>query len=212
MKFRLLPAVVSIAALLGVIPDTVAAQSESRPPACVALTLPSVEGIDGSATSFAAAVRDLFASFLTGPGIKTLQLDSRLPSQAALEAREKECGYVLLATVTRKRSSGSGVGGVFGRAAGMAAVRTPVGGGVAGAIAGSATTAVGQAIYGLASQTRAKDEIALTYRLGAPDAVLNATPVSSKAKAKADGEDLLTGLVEKAATAILATATAERRQ
>ena len=211
MKLSVLAVVMLAASMPGVFPDAATAQSESRlPAACVALTLPSVDGIDGSATSFAVAVRDLFASFLTGPGIQTIKLDSRLASQAALEARDKGCGQVLLATVTRKRSTGSGVGGIVGRAAGMAAVRVPIGGGVGGAIAGGATSAVGQAIYGLASQTRAKDQIELTYRLGAPEAVATATPISSKAKAKADGEDLLTGLVEKAATGILAAATGRR--
>lgn len=201
------------ASLVGILSGAVVTQQEPRPSStCIALTLPSVEGIDGSATSFAAAVRDLFASFLTGPGLKTVQLESRLPSQAALEAREKDCREVLLATVTRKRSNGNGFSSIVGRTAGMAAVRTPVGGGVAGAIASGATSAVGQAIYGLASQTKAKDEIELTYRLGAPDAVANATPVSSKAKAKVDGEDLLTGLVERAAATIVATATAEGRR
>lgn len=213
MTAPLLSVVVLAAPLLGISAEGVSPQSESRPPsACVALTLPSVEGIDGSATSFAAAVRDLFASFLTGPGIKTIQLESRLPSQAALEARGKGCGHLLLATVKRKRSTGSGVGGILGRAAGMAAVRVPIGGGVGGAIAGGATSAVGQAIYGLASQTRTRDEIELTYRLSAPDAVATAQPVSSKAKAKADGEDLLTGLVEKAASGILVAVTAEGRR
>lgn len=208
MKLPLLLAVMLAAPSPGAVPTGAASQAESRPSSCVALTLPRVEGVDGSATSFAVAVRDLFASFLTGPGIKTIQLDARLASQAALEARDKGCEHVVLATVTRKRSTGSGVGGVLGRAAGMSAARVPVGGGVVGAIASGATSAVGQAIYGLASQTRARDEIELTYRLGSPDTVAAAKPVSSKAKAKADGEDLLTGLVEKAATGILAAATA----
>src|SRR5688500_18129078 len=139
MKLPLLLAVMLTAPSPGVVPTGVPSQSESRPPSCVALTLPRVEGVDGSATSFAVAVRDLFASFLTGPGIKTIQLDSRLASQAALEARDKGCEHVVLASVTRKRSTGSGVGGVLGRAAGMSAARVPVGGGVVGAIASGAT-------------------------------------------------------------------------
>ena len=186
-----------------------AAASQSAPAsnaACIALTVPSVRGVD-DATSFGIAVRELFASFLNGPSVKTTLLEARLPSQAALEAREKGCGQLLLVSVSRKRSSGMGVGGVLGQAAGMAVVRAPIAAGVAGAVASSAAWAGGEAIYRFASQTRAKDEIELSYRFGAPDNVERAKAVSSKAKAKSDGEDLLTPLVEKAADSIVTAAT-----
>jgi hypothetical protein len=210
---QVVAAVLLTAPLVGVLSKATPAQTELRPSStCIALTLPSVAGVDGSATSFATAVRDLFVSFLTGPGIKIVQLESRLPSQAALESREKGCGEILLATVTRKRSTGNGFGALVGRTAGIAAARTPVGAGVAGTIAGSATSAVGEAIYRLASQTRAKDEIELSYRLGTPETVPTVAPISAKAKARADGEDLLTGLVERAAAGILATVTGEGRR
>lgn len=194
---------VAVIALACALPSSARAQN----PACVALTLPSVQGVDGPAANYGAGVRDLFASYLTGPSIKTITLEARLPSQAALEARQKECGQVLLASVTRKRSDGK-KGGILGQAAGVAVMRTPLGGGVAGAVASGATWAGGEAIYRFSSQVRAKDEIELSYRLGPPDAVEAARPVTSKAKAKTDGEDVLTPLVEKAATAIVASATA----
>jgi hypothetical protein len=190
-----------------------AAAAQNAPPAapaCVALTLPSVQGVE-DATSFGAGVRDLFASFLNGPSVKTTVLEARLPSQAALEARNKGCGQVLLVAVSRKRSSGNGVGGVLGQAAGIAVMRTPVAGGVAGSVASGATWAGGEAMYRFASQTRAKDEIELSYRFGAPDAVERARAVSSKAKAARDGEDLLTPLIEKAADRIVTAATAGGR-
>jgi hypothetical protein len=205
---RLTVTLVCSAAYLAVLPNAPTAQSA---PACVALTLPSVQGVD-DATNFGGAVRDLFASFLTGPSVKPTMLAARLPSQAALEARKKGCAHVLLVIVSRKRSSGIGVGGVLGQAAGLAVLRTPVAGGVAGTIASGATWAGGEAIYRFASQTKARDEIELGYRLGAPDAVERAKAVTSKAKAKSDGEDLLTPLVEKAANAIVTTATAGRQK
>ena len=184
--------------------------AHAQSPACVALTLPSVLGVDGPATNFGTGVRDLFVSYLTGPSIKTVTLDARLPSQAALEAREKGCGQILLMSVTRKHSEGK-TGGILGQAAGIAVMRTPVGGGLTGTIASGATWASGEAIYRFSSQIRAKDEIELSYRLGTPDAVETARPVTSKAKAKTDGEDVLTPLVEKAASAIVAAATAGGR-
>ena len=56
---------------------TQAAAQTPPAPACVALTIPSVQGVDDS-TGFATAVRDLFASYLKGPTLQTVSLESRL--------------------------------------------------------------------------------------------------------------------------------------
>jgi hypothetical protein len=153
-------AITAAALLAPALVNGIDAQSQTGT-ACIALTTPSVQGVDGDATAFGVAVRDLFGNFLTGPSIKAVKLDARLASQAILEAREKGCGQLLLASVTRKRSGGGTLGSALGQAAGIAAIRTPVGGGVAGTIASSATWAGGEAIYRFASQTRAKDELEL---------------------------------------------------
>lgn len=176
--------------------------TSSDPPRCIAIVLPSVQGVEGSATETASAVRDLFVSFLSGPSIRPLSLDARLPSQAVLEARQKDCGQVLIVSVSRKRSGGSKVAGVFGKAAETAAWHVPYGAGVGGAVASGVAIAGGQAISNLASDTRQKDELELDYRVGAPESVVDVKPQSVKAKAKVDGEDLLTPLVERAAQEI----------
>ena len=57
---------------------------------------------------------------------------------------------------------------------------------------------------GLASGVKAKSEVSFDYKLMTPG---NATPVlanSAKAKAKQDGEDIITPLIAQADTAILA--------
>lgn len=200
-RFRL-PLALAALSIVGI---DAAAQTPSAPTAaCVALTMPSVQGVE-DATSFATAVRDLFASYLKGPTIRTISLESRLQSQALLEARGQQCGYVLLVTLERKPGGGNSTGRILGQAAGVAVTRAPVYGGAAGAAASSATWASGEAIYRYASEVRAKDELELSYRLGTPDAVERAKPVALKAKAKSNGEDLLTPLVEKAANGIVAT-------
>ena len=177
------------------------------PSACLAVVLPSVHGVDGSATDVANGVRDLFVSFLNGPALRTVVLDARLPAQAAIEARQKGCGLMLLTTMTRKRDGGSTLGGVLGQAAGTAAWHMPYG--AAGTLARGAAVAGAQAATTLASDTRRKDEVRLEYRVGAPDTVASVKPVSSKAKARADGEDLLTPLVERASAEIFTAATAK---
>src|SRR5690242_12345057 len=52
------------------------------PARCVALPLPSVRGAEGSATDLATPLRDLVASYLSGPTLRTVTLDARLPAQA----------------------------------------------------------------------------------------------------------------------------------
>lgn len=179
--------------------------AQTSSPACIAIVLPSAKGAAGDATEFAKSLRELFVSYLTGPSLRAIELDARLASQAVEEARQKECGYVLLTSIERKRNDGSGWGRALGRAAGTAAwYGIPYGGTAATAAARGAAVAGAHAISAMAETTKAKDELMLEYRVGTLDAALRATPKSEKAKAKSDGEDLLTPLVEKASEAIAA--------
>lgn len=174
---------------------------------CIAIVLPSAKGAAGDATEFATSLRDLFVSYLTGPSLKTIALESRLATQAVEEARQKDCGNVLVTSIERKRNDGSGWGRALGRAAGTAAwYGVPYGGTAATAAARGAAVAGAHAISTMAESTKAKDEVTLEYRIGTLEAALRATPRTEKAKAKSDGEDLLTPLVEKAAEAIAAAA------
>jgi hypothetical protein len=201
----LIPLCLAVLAALLLFPSRGNAQDPAAP--CLAVVLPSVHGVDGSATEVASGVRDLFVSFLNGPALRTIVLEARLPAQAAIEARQKGCDLMLLTTMTRKRDGGSKLGGVLGQAAGTAAWHLPYG--AAGTLARGAAIAGAQAATTLASDTRRKDEVRLEYRVGAPDAVASVKPVSSKAKARADGEDLLTPLVERSSAEIFAAATAK---
>jgi hypothetical protein len=79
-------------------------------------------------------------------------------------------------------------------------------GSVGAAAVRGATVATTQAIGELASSTRAQDEVKLDYKLTAIDGRPALGPRTDKAKAKADGEDLLTPMVERAADAIVAAA------
>lgn len=175
--------------------------------ACVAIVLPSATGVEGDTLAFSNSLRDLFASYLTGPSVRAINLEARLASQAVEEARTKECGHVLVTKITRKRDGGSGWGKALGQAAGSAAYYgVPyAASGAAAAAARGAIVAGAQAVSTMSSTTRAKDELTLEFRLGTVDTVLRASPKTEKAKAKSDGEDLLTPLVEKAAESIAAT-------
>ena len=86
---------------------------------CIAPT--GVESAPGNSDAAASAVRESFASFLTGPTLNVSPLESRLLSQARLEAKTANCQYVLLTSVKHVRKSG---GSLFQRMAGSAAQQT----------------------------------------------------------------------------------------
>lgn len=205
---RSLTATVALMLSVGAVAGSQDAASST--PACVAVVLPSVQGVDGSAAEVASAVRDLFVSYLTGPSIRSIPLEARLPSQAILEASQQDCGHVLIPSLTRKRSDGSKWGGILGQAMGTAAWRAPYGSGVDGAVAAGAAAGAAQAVTSFTSETAKKDEIELSYRLGTPQSVEQAKPVVATAKAKVDREDLLTPLVARAAADIVTVATTTR--
>lgn len=174
---------------------------------CVAIVLPTIEGATGDAAALAESVRAVFTSYLTGPSLKALPLEARLPSQASEEARQKDCARILtVAMVLKHGGGGHAFAGAVTRAAGNAAWYAPVSG-VGGAIARGTAVAGAEAVATAATSTRAKDEMQINYRVTSPDGATILAPKTDKAKAKADGEDLVTPLVAKAA-AVIATAAA----
>jgi len=167
---------------------------------CVAIVLPSVEGVDDS-TAVAMSVRRLFQSYLTGPSLRSIALDAKLPSQASEEAIQKECTKVLTVSLSRK-SGGTGRSKVAtaAQAAGTAAGYIPGGGIAEIAVAGAEVGA--QAIGSLASSTRAKDEMRIEYRVTTVDGAEVMSPKTDSRRARSNGEDIVTPLVERAANAV----------
>src|SRR5215469_4105684 len=80
-----------------------AATQSSAP--CIAIVLPSVDGVDDSMT-VANGVQSLFQSYLTGPTLRSIALQAKLPTQAAQEAIQKQCTKVLLVSMSRKSGGG----------------------------------------------------------------------------------------------------------
>ena len=150
-------------------------------------------------------VREALIHDINGPLVEAIPLSAGIPVQYEAEARQKECDYILTSTVTAKKGGGGGFGR-FLASAGPAASMMPMlgmAGGVSGAIAGAtASTAVG-ALASTSSLVHAKDEVTFEYHVlpvsGQPDQPAN----TLKAKAKEDGEDVLTPLIEQASTSIV---------
>ena len=201
MTSRLLPFIVTVTLALVLTASRTDAQTPS-PGHCIGVPLPSLRGAEGDTSALATSVREIVSTFLTGPSIRIVPLDARLAQPALDEARQKSCETVLTLTLTRKRSGGGGVGRVVGSAAGAAAWHVPYSGAASAAARGAAAAA-----SDLAANTQAKDEWALEYRLAPTQGTKPLSSGTEKLKANSDGEDVVTPLVEKMATAVYAAVT-----
>jgi len=171
-------------------------------------------------------VRNSIIFLMSGPSIEIAALDSRIPMQVESEAKQKQCDYILMSGVTITHGATSGFG-KFMKAGNMAASMTPVGmmAHTAGAMAtaqaaAAAAQAASQAaamqtvqqkatsqLSGLNGQVKSKDDVTVEYHLyptGQDKAVLDNV---LKGKAKHDGEDVLTPLMQQAANSVLTQVT-----
>ena len=195
-----------LAVLLAAWPHFASANGGAAHASCIAIVMPTVQGIPGSAEEAATGVRDLLMKYVAGPSVKLVALESRLPSQAAAEARAKSCEPVLYSGVTRKAG-----GGRFAKALGQAAGNSTwflPGGSTAASAAARAGAAVGlQTASSLAASTKAKDAMRLEYRLQSAAGHVELGPKTESQTASADGEDLLTPIVMRAAEALVTRGT-----
>ena len=166
----------------------------------IGLLLPNVQMSNGNAAQAAEALRNSFASYLKGPGIEVITLSARQPPLAIEEARQSQCDYILSASMNVKKGGG---GSMFGRAigniAGATAGHIPGGG---SATTGAARSAAITGVYttaAIANSIKARDEVTLEYKLDQVEKAQTALANKDKAKASADGEDVISPLVQKAA-------------
>ena len=191
------------AALVLCVPaSTALAQRTSPARICLAPT--TVESAPESADNAAAAVRGSFVRFLTGPSISATPLEARLQSQVREEAKAGSCPYLLVTSVKHVRKTSGGILGraVYGAVHYGTSEIGPIGNSAATRVATAAATgAAREAAFDYAYVTRSNDEMTLTWHLESADGQL-LHEQSDKRKAKSDGEDLVTPLVQKAAESI----------
>ena len=150
------------------------------------------------------ALRVLLGQYLSGPTLEAVPLTAMLPIQAAAEGQQKQCDYILYASLSQKKSGGFGLLKGAQSMAGMVPVLGMAGrtGAIVGqAAAQTALNAAGQ----VASGVKAKSEVSFEYQLIAPGATSPLAANSDKTKAQSDGQDVITPMVEHAATAITGT-------
>jgi hypothetical protein len=155
------------------------------------------EGVN--AAELAGAIQNTLGQYLKGTKVEIVSLEAKLQSAIDAEAKEKECDYVLYMTVSHKKGGG-GFG--FGKALGMAIGQTGIGqtGSTAGNVAGQVAT---QSIVATTSNIKPKDELTLDIKLQKAGAAV--LTKQFKSKAKSAGEDIISPIVEQAATAIIET-------
>ena len=162
------------------------------------------EGI--AAPDLAATIQNTLGDLLKGTKIEVVQLEARLASAQADEARQKECDYILLATASHKKGGGGGFG--FGKMLAQTVGQTGIGhtGSVAGNIAGQVATTAIVTASSFSSNVKNKDELTLDLKLTSIADNIVALARQFKAKAKSDGDDIISTVLEQAAQAILDTA------
>jgi hypothetical protein len=110
---------------------------------------------------------------------------------------------VIYTTVSHKKGGGGGFG--FGKMLAQTVAQTGIGhtGSVAGNIAGQVATNAIVTAGTMSANVKKKDEITLDLKVQSP--ADNASPLARqfKAKAESDGDDIISTVVEQAATAIV---------
>lgn len=150
-----------------------------------------------NASDLAAAVQNTLSGYLKNPKIEVVQIEAKLPAEIDAEAAQKECDYVIYANVSHKK--GGGGFGMFSKIAPVLGNIVPTSGTTGGAVAA-------QGVYTAASisqNIKSKDEITIDVKVNAPGNAAAVVTKQVKAKAKSDGEDIISPAVEQIARAIV---------
>jgi len=162
-------------------------------------------------------VRNALVLMMSGPAMEIASLDASVPVQLDAEARQKDCDYILMSSVTVKRAGSGGFGKLM-KVGSMAASFTPMGmmaKGVGGMIAAqTASTAIQSAamatqqqavsqLSGFNGQIKSKDEVTVEYQLVATGQSQSRLQNVLKGKSKIDGEDVLSPLLREAANGVV---------
>lgn len=162
------------------------------------------EGLN--AAELATAIQNSLIEYLKVPGLEVVTIDAKLSSAITAEAKEKQCDYIILANASHKKGGGGGFGGMFGKVIAPAIGQTGIGhtGSVAGNIAGQVATTAIVSAGSMSANVKSKDQISLDIVLQTIDGKAALTKKLS-GKAKSDGDDIISPMIEQAAEAIVQT-------
>ena len=214
--FRSGHAILIVSTLFAIFPFSVeAAQADAASPkklgtVRLGLLVPQ-DGISAQGdTQAGEAVRTLEAGLLTGTTSESIFLDARSAAQAMVEAKARQCDYVLSSTLTQQPSAQTSRFGKLmnlrnAQVASSAVMLAPHMGST-GTIASELSSQAMQNQVSTATRPiKANSDVTFEYTLTAVDGKVT---LSDKATAhsKSNGEDVLTPLLTEAANKVLAAA------
>jgi hypothetical protein len=170
---------------------------------------------------YSTPIRNAMILLMNGPAVEIAALDSRVAMQVQAEAQQKQCDYILYSSVAVKHPQSSGFG-KFMKMGGTMAQMTPMGAmahGMGGAMAASAASAAASAaaqaaqqqamnqvmsqLSGFNGQIKQKDDVSVQYQLTQTGQSAPLLQNALQGKAKSDGEDVLTPLLQQTANTVL---------
>ena len=173
---------------------------------------------NSTGTDYSTPIRNVEVVLMSGPAVEIAALDSHVPLQLQAEAQQKQCDYILYSGVIVKHSSAGNLG-KFMKIGSTAANFTPAGmmahgvGSVMAAqaaaqAAGAAASQMAQQqaisqLAGFNGQIKSKDDVTVQYQLIATGQNAPVVQNTLQGKAKSDGEDVLTPLLQQTANAVL---------
>jgi len=167
---------------------------------------------------FSTPIRNVEVALMSGPAVEIAALESHVPMQLQAEAQQKQCDYIMYSGVIVKHSSGGNFGkwmkiGQTAASFNPAVMMTKsVGSMVAaqGAAAAAQQMAAQQMqqqaisqLAGFNGQIKSKDDVTVQYQLVATGQNTPLLQNTLQGKAKSDGEDILTPLLQQTANAVL---------
>ena len=172
---------------------------------------------NNAGADYSTPIRNAEVALMNGPAVDIAALDSHIAMQLQAEAQQKQCDYILYSSVAVKHSSSGGFGKFMKMAAPVASMvpMAGMGGGVGGAMAaqtaGMAASVAAQAaqeqamsqLQGFNGQIKSKDDVTVQYQLVPTGQTSPVVQNTLKGRAKSDGEDVLSPLLQQAATSVL---------
>jgi len=161
-------------------------------------------GQGNSGANVAEPIRSTIMQYLTGPSQEVVPLMAMLPTQIDAEAKSKDCDYVLYSTMSQKLGGG-GLGALkkFGAMSSMVPGIGMATGTMTGMMVGAAAGSAVSGAASVAGTVKAKGIVTFEYKLMAPGSTSALIANTDNLKATTDGEDVISPLIEKAATSIL---------
>lgn len=154
------------------------------------------EGMD--AQQFGLGVQNSLSEYLNSPEIEVVVLESKLASQIPNEAKDKKCDYLVFVTAAHKKGGSGGFGKMFSKVAPVVGAVVPITG-VAGGIAGSVASTAIMTVGSMSSNVKAKDSLQFDLTIQKVETASQILTKQYKAKAKSNGEDIFTPLIEQMA-------------